>query len=1073
MNLLILKKFNNYFNRIVVKYDTLAKYQDRSDSYVAFTGVNFDYNDGVTTELVVGSTGQQISGAPIDWDESGCPDYLVCYETDANNSVSIKSRWFITESKKNRLGQYTLALKRDSIADHMDETINATCFIEKGAVLNKDDSAIYNKENITTNQIKKDELLLKDETQCGWVVGYVAKQSTATNLSGNIVINPTTFTEQTIPGVDASDSAAAETYADLDAFWEAHPELAGDIAKLNSWSASVKLDIHYTKWFSTYWVGQTLTLYNNGEVSYAESAYENKTGLYQNTNAIGDGWKGWFYDIRNDLTNSVFYHWKSVNFSNFILAQLSAKENVKFKTESDLQTFFNYIKDNKTIKIGNKYYKPYDKYGSEGTLNTVTNEINITAGSNAYDVFNTGLNKAPTDVVGFEYTISGTPKADTFKLAWSYDRHALGLQEIFATCKVKIPASVPLLKDAPYYMFAIPYSDNLTIYKNSTFHCNTSKSVAMNAAQALATKAGAGAVYDLQLLPYCPVRDAIQTEKKTMQTTITYGTYQDMYFTNTNPLLGGDILWYPEPKINHNYVFTRDTNVYDYILGNVFRGHCIKSSSVIKVKIGADLESPSVTKYDAKRIELKFVDETDTSSDKMFYIYSDEAGQNLLTSFTVADYLAGSNLIGIYMTDVITIGEAIATSSALHPEDPPTVTWHYQLCKNGEPMGTMAVWLNTDLLNDYIYSEDYYLSKVDIGKVITSDIVKMVGDTESDIVSTVFWCTESRFSFKKFIDDYYLLHKDTNSNRTFYVKDGITDLINDRVKLGDSINDIKVRNQVEMLRLAAPNYSNFFDFNSQKNNGVEYIDVDCTYRPFAPYMHLNPNFKGLYGDDYNDPRGLICGGDFSIAITTDAWATYQLQNKNYQAVFDRQIQQLEVQQSIQAQSDIANAVAGVGVGAIGGALTGAKIGGVPGAVIGAVAGGAGSAIGGAVDVMNNQRLRELQISTMKDIHGYQLENIKALPQGLAKTTYLTNNNKLFPYLEFYSCTSIEEQAVRDLLDYNGMTINRVGKINEFQTADELPYIKAKLIRINVKDDAHQVKDISDELSMGLYLPKGD
>ena len=158
---------------------------------------------------------------------------------------------------------------------------------------------------------------------------------------------------------------------------------------------------------------------------------------------------------------------------------------------------------------------------------------------------------------------------------------------------------------------------------------------------------------------------------------------------------------------------------------------------------------------------------------------------------------------------------------------------------------------------------------------------------------------------------------------------------------------------------------------------------------------------------------------------------------------------------------------------LGGALTGAKVGGVYGAIAGAVVGGVGSAVGGAADIMNNQRLRELQLSTMKDIHGYQLDNIKALPQGLAKTTYLTNNNKLFPYLEFYSCTSIEEQAVRDLLDYNGMTINRVGKINNFQTTDALPYIKAKLIRIDIKDDAHQVKDIADELAMGIYLPKGD
>ena len=144
-----------------------------------------------------------------------------------------------------------------------------------------------------------------------------------------------------------------------------------------------------------------------------------------------------------------------------------------------------------------------------------------------------------------------------------------------------------------------------------------------------------------------------------------------------------------------------------------------------------------------------------------------------------------------------------------------------------------------------------------------------------------------------------------------------------------------------MMRLASPNYSNFFDISIERNLGVEYVNVDCTYKPYAPYLHLNPNFKGLYGGDYDDVRGLICGGDFSIALTNDAWSTYQLQNKNYQSIFDRQIQQLETQDEIQRQIDKWRAGAGVLTGAASGAITGAmSSGGNPYAAIGgAVAGG--------------------------------------------------------------------------------------------------------------------------------------
>lgn len=61
MNLLILKGFNNYSNRIVVKYDTLKEYRDRSEAYLTFNNINFNPNDGIITEQVLGSETQKES----------------------------------------------------------------------------------------------------------------------------------------------------------------------------------------------------------------------------------------------------------------------------------------------------------------------------------------------------------------------------------------------------------------------------------------------------------------------------------------------------------------------------------------------------------------------------------------------------------------------------------------------------------------------------------------------------------------------------------------------------------------------------------------------------------------------------------------------------------------------------------------------------------------------------------------------------------------------------------------------------------------------------------------------------
>lgn len=115
----------------------------------------------------------------------------------------------------------------------------------------------------------------------------------------------------------------------------------------------------------------------------------------------------------------------------------------------------------------------------------------------------------------------------------------------------------------------------------------------------------------------------------------------------------------------------------------------------------------------------------------------------------------------------------------------------------------------------------------------------------------------------------------------------------------------KISNQCDMYRLVSPNFNGQFEFNLAKNDIKELsvFNVDYTYMPYNPYIHVNPQFSGLYGQDFNDARGLICGGDFSLARITDAWQSYQLQNKNYQNIFDRQIQNMDFNRKYQRAED--------------------------------------------------------------------------------------------------------------------------------------------------------------------------
>lgn len=290
------------------------------------------------------------------------------------------------------------------------------------------------------------------------------------------------------------------------------------------------------------------------------------------------------------------------------------------------------------------------------------------------------------------------------------------------------------------------------------------------------------------------------------------------------------------------------------------------------------------------------------------------------------------------------------------------------------------------------------------------------------------------------------------------------------IQLPLQVNDVKVENQCDMYRLCSPNYASMFDFNIAKNGGVSYFNVDCNYKPYNPYIHINPNFNLLYGQDFNDPRGLILAGDFSLSSISDAFVNYELNNKNFQTIFNRQIQNLEVQQKYQKISEAVAALTGTLSGGVSAAsIVGLMGGGPAGMGVGALGGAAISGIGGAADLYINEKLRNEAIDYTKDLFGYNLENIKAQPDTLTKVSAINANNKIYPVLEYYTCTEIEKEAFRQKLKYNGMSVGIIDKIiNYIQT--EPSYIKGQIIRLeNLNDDFHIANTIASEVNKGLFI----
>ena len=292
------------------------------------------------------------------------------------------------------------------------------------------------------------------------------------------------------------------------------------------------------------------------------------------------------------------------------------------------------------------------------------------------------------------------------------------------------------------------------------------------------------------------------------------------------------------------------------------------------------------------------------------------------------------------------------------------------------------------------------------------------------------------------------------------------------VDLGNPLalkDSMKIEANCNNYRLVSPNYQGSFDFNVAKNGGsVDGFIAECTYKPYTPYIKVAPMFSWLYGTNFGDCRGLICGGDFSLGRVNSAWESYEMQNKNYQNIFNREIQNLDVNQYIQKTQQYVsgglNIVRDTIAGGVGGGLaTGSPY----GAIAGAVVGGVGSGIGYGVDMQLMEKGLQEQRQYAIDKYHYQLGNIQALPYTLTKVNAFDINSKVWPFLEFYTCTDVEKEALRMKIQYEGMTVGIVDYLGNYINGG---YVQADLIRNeSIIEDSHLLDDIYIELTKGVYM----
>ena len=962
---LLLLHYNNYFNRIIKKKDTIADYKAADADYKEVSNINFNPGDGVNTSLVLG-LGQ--TGALFESDDEF--DYLVAYEVVGNANV-ISSRWFILEQDRTRSGQYELTLKRDVLADNYADVLNSPIFLEKGFINDVNDPLLYNSESMNVNQIKQLEVPLMDETKSGWVVGYIPSDAfPKTEPDSDRVQKKVTVPMSADYTVNGLSSWSYWKYCSSNPNYKFMSDNTGKrkvTVKIRSEriyadsGASAKCDMitaDYTFYPNSNDAG-TYSQKNSGSITTSSGTW-NYPQWYQDygpvtfkQGGINSSVCGKIFDpVRN---NSAFN--KALNAilgTDISIGDTSALRRLQDKIILDSST--------------NTYYKINIISASEGNPITVTSSIS--GGQTALNALKNAMNY----ISGTGGTLQGT--YTTFTASNSSTSYAIQLTNVGVSFYVNLNSDRAHLNDAPYDMFCIPFSDTLKLkYGTTEFTC--SKNVAISMATEIGRDLGSNTVYDVQLLPYCPNRTLVVKSGSPSTVLDLTGVKYDLIKESVTNHPQSAVIWCTESTFQ--VPITTETQVVEF-----------KPTEDAPAKITTETyySIPSGIQAYTSRMAI----ETTDYDNIMVYKVSKSTNR-------VIDY-------NLYNAVEITADNSLKIS-------------------------TVDNWDNPEInmgLQDYYYSDYYFVFWI-----------KNVSYTSQNI--------DHLTSAVRIAQEYSILNP------------------------GNEAIERKLANECDVVRIVSQNYSAIFEFSPAKSGGVDGFLADCTYKPWSPYIHILPKLKGLYGDNFveiDDARGLICGGDMSLPQLSNAWANYQLQNKTYQEMFDRQIKNMDVQNDINRQGALAQAIlspiTGIATGAAGGAQGGGTYGAIAGAAIGAVGGG----ITAALDYKNTIRMMEENRQYKIDMYSYNLQNIQAIPTSLTKTSALTYNTRVWPFIEYYTCTDAERSALADKMKYNGMTIMKIGKLTDYLLGEDKFY-KGQLIRLNINVDSHMAYEIYNELNKGVYL----
>ena len=192
MHNLFLLNYNNYYNRLIKKLNTLDDYLLADPDYYKIESVNFLSTDEVNANAIINVVDLAFNMNNY--------NYMISQREDSTEF----DRWFITKIENVRGCQFKLILRRDLISENWDN-LNASALLINKGYCDISNPQFFNKEPISVTEMPINQTYLKDSSGVSWLVAYLPKiafdvgtETTTTIVDGETVTTTTHWYDKSV-----------------------------------------------------------------------------------------------------------------------------------------------------------------------------------------------------------------------------------------------------------------------------------------------------------------------------------------------------------------------------------------------------------------------------------------------------------------------------------------------------------------------------------------------------------------------------------------------------------------------------------------------------------------------------------------------------------------------------------------------------------------------------------------------------------------------------------------------------------------------------------------------------------